>query len=87
MCIGGWNLTHSKWSSPYALSALGKERCDPEDNRRLNEAYEAYIRASPELMKSLHELSGKTLGCFCPPAPCHGYVLVKLFREKFGVST
>ena len=77
----GWNLNHGKWSSPFALSAFGKERCQLSDIQMLNTIYECYVRASPELMGTLHELSGKRLGCFCPPLPCHGEILVKLFRE------
>ena len=27
------------------------------------------------------ELTGKILGCWCNPEPCHGHVLVKLYKE------
>lgn len=30
------------------------------------------------LLKDLHELKGKTLGCFCKPKVCHGDVLAEL---------
>jgi hypothetical protein len=83
--IGGWNLDYTKWSSPYGLSAYGKANPDRRDAIRLNAIYEEHIRSSPELMDSLHELAGKRLGCWCSPAPCHGDVLVKLFKEKFGI--
>lgn len=33
--------------------------------------------------KRLRVLAGKRLGCWCKPKPCHGDVLVKLFRELF----
>lgn len=36
------------------------------------------------LMKSLPELKGKTLGCWCKPYPCHGDVLVELLNELEG---
>ena len=29
-------------------------------------------------LKDLHELKGKTLGCFCKPKRCHGDILVEL---------
>lgn len=35
-----------------------------------------------ELMNSLHELGGKTLGCWCRPEDCHGDILLKLLKEK-----
>jgi len=34
------------------------------------------------LLQDLHELKGKTLGCWCSPLPCHGNVLVKLIEER-----
>jgi hypothetical protein len=43
--------------------------------------YEEHVRASPELMASLHELRGKDLACWCAPQPCHGDVLLKLVAE------
>ena len=46
--------------------------------------YETYVRKSPQLMSSLHELEGKQLGCWCKPGPCHGDVLVSLYKEKYG---
>ncbi len=45
--------------------------------------YEKWIRDQPELLASLSELKGRTLGCWCSPKPCHGDVLVKLV-EEFG---
>ena len=30
---------------------------------------------------NLDELDGKILGCWCKPGPCHGDVLIKLFKE------
>lgn len=34
------------------------------------------------LLKDLHELKGKTLGCFCKPLSCHGDILVRLADES-----
>ena len=28
------------------------------------------------------ELEGKELGCWCKPSPCHGDILIKLFKER-----
>jgi hypothetical protein len=38
------------------------------------------VEAKPELIAALPELSGKKLGCWCKPNPCHGDVLVDLFK-------
>jgi len=43
----------------------GKEFTDIEQVRR------AYI------LDNIHTLSGKTLGCWCSPLPCHGDVLIE----------
>lgn len=32
---------------------------------------------------SLRDLNGATLLCHCAPKPCHGDVLIKLFKEVF----
>ena len=71
----GWEFSQSKWANPYR----------PENCRTRQECldkYEAYVRSSPELMAALNELAGKRLGCWCHPLPCHGDVLVKLFKEQ-----
>lgn len=68
----------SKWRNPYSIKKYGsaKEAC---------KKYKEYILRSPELLKSLKELSGKTLGCWCvPDHECHGQVLIELFRQHVG---
>ena len=42
--------------------------------------YEEYILKGEgqHLLADLHELRGKTLGCWCHPKSCHGDVLLKL---------
>ena len=32
------------------------------------------------------ELEGKELGCWCKPSPCHGDILIKLFKERQGTD-
>lgn len=92
MFQGGWRLPSSKWANPFRLS-------DYAENRgAVLVAYEKYVRASPELMDSLHELAGKRLGCWCVEKrcltcgkmrgtcghlDCHGDVLVKLLLETY----
>ena len=66
----------SKWRNPYTVNKYGRERCLA--------LYEQHIRDN--LMNDLAELEGKVLGCWCKPEPCHGDVLIKLFKEKFPSS-
>jgi hypothetical protein len=43
--------------------------------------YEEWLHMQDHLMTSLAELRGKTLGCWCSPAACHGGVLARLANE------
>jgi len=64
----------SKWANPFTKSQYG-DRCI--------KLYENYIKKREDLMDSLKELEGQVLGCWCKPNPCHGDILVKLFKGKF----
>ncbi len=48
---------------------------------KLNAKYKEYLLNKPELLADIHELQGKTLGCFCKPKDCHGDVLVELVNQ------
>ena len=40
------------------------------------------IKTDPEFKAAIEGLRGKTLGCFCKPAPCHGDVIVEYLEGK-----
>jgi len=61
----------SKWGNPFVLGRDGTRA-------EVIAKYEKWIKQQPELMKSVSELRGLTLGCWCSPQPCHGDVLVRL---------
>lgn len=74
----------SKWGNPYTHL---------KDNHTLAEfvvstreeaiaKYREYILGKPELLNDLHELEGKTLGCWCKPDSCHGDVLLELLSKE-----
>ena len=44
--------------------------------------YEQYLLSNEHLMQKLPDLCGKTLGCWCDPEPCHGHVIIEIFKEK-----
>ncbi len=69
----------SKWGNPFAMS-IGK--LDSMSRSEVIAKYEEWIRKQPKLLSELHELEGKTLGCWCKPKACHGDVLVKLIQEQ-----
>ncbi len=67
----------SKWGNPYQLSH-GLTRATAL------EKYERHVLGS-DLYNMLGELTGRALVCpgKCSPKPCHGDVLVRLWKERF----
>lgn len=64
----------SKWGNPY--------RIGPDGNRdEVCDKYERYLLGRVDLLRSLEELRGLRLGCWCKPLRCHGDILVR-FLEK-----
>ena len=74
----------SKWGCPFTIikdrPTLAKEIVDSKEEALSK--YKEYILGNQELMDSLHELEGKTLGCFCKPEKCHGDILLELLTMK-----
>ena len=70
------DLQGSKWANPYIIG-------DRYDRKTVIFLYEKYILGRKKLYKSLLELEGKTLGCWCTPKACHGEVLQR-HREKMS---
>lgn len=66
----------SKWGNPFAMKSQ-----DYRERDRVIKAYREWVQKQPKLMDSLHELKGKTLGCWCAPMPCHGDVLAELANK------
>jgi hypothetical protein len=66
-------LPESKWHNPFVIGVDGTRK-------EVIAMYKEYVQLMPELMSSLHELEGKTLGCWCHPSACHGDVLVELCK-------
>jgi hypothetical protein len=67
----------SIWANPFKLTK------NHDNLEEVLQKYEQMIRTTPLLYDSLYRLSGKELGCWCHPSPCHGNVLIKLFAEKY----
>jgi len=64
----------SKWGNPYVIGRDGTRE-------QVIAKYRAWVLCRPELVAALGELRGKVLGCWCPPQPCHGDVLVDLIHS------
>lgn len=61
----------TKWGNPFVIGRDGT-RGD------VISKYRAWILKSPELLRCLHEIRDKRIGCWCSPQPCHGDVLAEL---------
>lgn len=78
----------SKWGNPFEMKDQSAN-----ERYRVIEQYREWIKTQPELLNSLHELEGKTLGCWCSPKRCHGDILVNLvegnrvYREMKEIIT
>ena len=67
----------SKWGNPYTHKSNTKAKYVVGSRKEAIEKYERYLVNNKELMDSLSELVGKTLGCYCKPKSCHGDILLK----------
>ena len=67
----------SIWGNPFSHKEGTLAEFKVSSRKEAIEEYEKYLLGSQELMDKLHELKGKTLGCWCKPSSCHGDVLKK----------
>ena len=65
----------SKWRNPFTLAG------NNDDLDLVISKFKEYIKKS-SLYDDLPELRGKTLACWCYPAPCHARALLELLDEK-----
>ena len=72
----------SKWGNPYSHREGTLAQFVVSDRAEAIAKYEDYLLSSDDLMKSLNELRGKTLGCWCKPKSCHGDILLKYANQK-----
>lgn len=63
-----------KWGNPYVVGVHGRRK-------EVIQLYREYLEGRPDLLASLQELHGKTLGCWCAPLPCHADVLLELAND------
>lgn len=70
----------SKWGNPYSHLPNTLARYKTKTREEAIDMYETWITKGEgkHLLKDLHELKGKVLGCWCSPKLCHGHVLLNL---------
>ena len=67
----------SKWGNPYSHKEGTLAEHVVGSRSEAIQKFEEYLLSNEELMESLSELKGKTLGCWCKPKSCHGDILLK----------
>jgi hypothetical protein len=72
----------SKWGNPYSHKEGTLAKFVVKNRREAIKKYEDYLLENQELMRDLHELKGKVLGCFCKPQSCHGDILAKYVNSQ-----
>lgn len=66
----------SKWGNPFEIGRDGTRE-------QVIAKFREHLINNQMLMRDLSELRGKTLGCWCKPAACHGDVIVALCKGLF----
>jgi hypothetical protein len=80
----------TRWGNPFKLGASPTSPLSPEEERELViNRYREWATTSQDgrarwIREHVHELRGKTLGCWCSPKPCHGDVLLELAAQGGG---
>jgi hypothetical protein len=69
------NLPASKWGNPFSVKQFGRKEALQLYRQWISEG------EGKHLLNDLHELQGKTLGCYCKPHNCHGDILKELFES------
>lgn len=69
----------SIWGNPFVIGEHG-------NRDEVIQRFAEWLPTQPKLMDQVHELHGKTLGCFCAPQRCHGDVLAEFAEKAFALK-
>jgi len=81
----------SKWGNPYSHKPGTLAEFRVNTIKEAIDSYEIYLLNNIELLESIHEIKGKTLGCWCTSnkgwdpndnIKCHGQILQKYLKLK-----
>ena len=67
----------SRWGNPYSHKEGTLAEHVVGSRTEAIQKFEEYLLSNEELMASLPDLKGKTLGCRCKPKTCHGDILLR----------
>ena len=66
------------FGNPFRLRASDGRGATIERYRKY---FHDRLETDPEFKRRIHELKGKTLGCFCKPYACHGDVIAEYLNK------
>lgn len=70
----------SKWQNPFKSKQIGRENSVKKYREHI--LTDKTVQSNGKtLFESLHELKGKSLGCWCHPERCHGHILRELVEQ------
>ena len=77
------------WGNPFRVGDIhnGKKILRGDAIRLFREHLEGRIACGAITLQMLAALSGKRLGCFCKPQPCHGDVIAEYADHHAGRHT
>lgn len=76
----------SLWGNPIRAEQPCRECGKSHTTRETIPCYARFLQTTLEaqpfpLRQNIFSLTGKTLVCFCAPAPCHGHEIIRLWRR------
>jgi hypothetical protein len=73
----------SKWGNPFSHEEKTIAKWKVSSRDIAIRSYKEWITTGDgkHLLKDLHELKNKTLGCWCKPKSCHGDILCELVNK------
>lgn len=78
---GRGELPAGKWGNPFMINEdIGYMREDAIAD------HHHWLLHHSDLKHDLHELTGKRLGCYCAPRPCHCDTLARMANNPFVLN-
>lgn len=76
----------TEFGNPFRLKKDGGDYTREESVEAYREWFKQKIQSDPEFQKSVDDLRGETLGCWCKPKQCHGDVILDYLRGNMDLE-
>lgn len=74
------------FGNKFILEEDGGSFTREESIDRYREWFKKKIKRDSDFRKSVHNLTGEKLGCWCKPKPCHGDVILEYLRGQMEIK-